>query len=260
MRRCHHPNLVECLGFFHGEDELALLMTLAPGGDCQQLLQRHGALSERAATAIVQQLAGALHYMHTGPGVLHRDVKLENVLVSDVGYTATGTPRIKLCDFGHSCLLEGSCHGAARDDGFRGTQGYAAPEVAQPGAPPLWTTAADVWGVGVVYYALLANEVRPPSPHPARTPHLRLPTLASVCFHRCPPSPAAPSPPLRCAAAALEGGSARRVVQDVSRLRHHLGHHACPNQGALTPRALRACFPQDDPRHRERHRRRRSAR
>ncbi|KOO28355.1 calcium calmodulin-dependent protein, partial [Chrysochromulina tobinii] len=158
MRRCHHPNLVECLGFFHGEDELALLMTLAPGGDCQQLLQRHGALSERAATAIVQQLAAALHYMHTGPGVLHRDVKLENVLVSDVGYTATGTPRIKLCDFGHSCLLEGSCHGAARDDGFRGTQGYAAPEVAQPGAPPLWTTAADVWGVGVVYYALLANE------------------------------------------------------------------------------------------------------
>ena len=196
MRRCHHPNLVECLGFFHGQDELALLMTLAPGGDCQQLLQRHGALSERAATAIVQQLAAALHYMHTGPGVLHRDVKLENVLVSDLGYTAMGTPRIKLCDFGHSCLLEGSCHGAARDDAFRGTQGYAAPEVAQPGAPPLWTTAADVWGVGVVYYALLANEVRPPSPHPARTPHLRLPTLASVCFHLCPPSPAAPRPPL----------------------------------------------------------------
>ena len=193
MRRCHHPNLVECLGFFHGEDELALLMTLAPGGDCQQLLQRHGALSERAATAIVQQLAGALHYMHTGPGVLHRDVKLENVLVSDVGYTATGTPRIKLCDFGHSCLLEGSCHGAARDDGFRGTQGYAAPEVAQPGAPPLWTTAADVWGVGVVYYALLANEVRPPSPPPpARTPQLRLPPLASVCL----PTHVLPHPPL----------------------------------------------------------------
>ena len=100
MRRCHHPNLVECLGFFHGEDELALLMTLAPGGDCQQLLQRHGALSERAATAIVQQLAAALHYMHTGPGVLHRDVKLENVLIGGDGY-------VKLCDFGFAkCVSE----------------------------------------------------------------------------------------------------------------------------------------------------------
>ena len=224
MRRCHHPNLVECLGFFHGEDELALLMTLAPGGDCQQLLQRHGALSERAATAIVQQLAAALHYMHTGPGVLHRDVKLENVLVSDVGYTATGTPRIKLCDFGHSCLLEGSCHGAARDDGFRGTQGYAAPEVAQPGAPPLWTTAADVWGVGVVYYALLANEVRPPSPPPLLAPRTSVshpsppfasppmssltrrsisrPAVCSCCVGRgesptCHPRRLAPSPPPR---------------------------------------------------------------
>ena len=142
------------------------MLSFAPGGDCQQLLQRHGALSEAAATAIVCQLTSALEHMHTHPRILHRDVKLENVLVRDLGSGADGgaTPRILLCDFGHSCAMDEPCQGASVADGFRGTQGYAPPEVTHPSVSPRWTTAADAWGVGVVFYALLANEVRAPRP------------------------------------------------------------------------------------------------
>jgi len=80
--------------------------------------------------------------------VLHRDVKLENLLCD----TRRRPPSVKLCDFGHSISLDS----ASRDHSFYGTPGYAAPEVCQG---PLWTCAADAWAMGVVMYALLSNSL-----------------------------------------------------------------------------------------------------
>ena len=78
----YHPNVVRWHGCYGSCSQLAIVMELVGGGDCQQLLQRHGALSERAASAIILQLCSALVHIHTGPRVLHRDVKLDNLLVS----------------------------------------------------------------------------------------------------------------------------------------------------------------------------------
>ena len=80
--------------------------------------------------------------------VLHRDVKLENLLCD----TSTRPPRVKLCDFGHAILVRD----LSRDRQFYGTPGYAAPEVTQG---PVWSASADVWAMGVVMYALLANSL-----------------------------------------------------------------------------------------------------
>ena len=157
LRRCAHPCIVQILGLYRGPQKLALVLSLAPSGDCQQLLQRHGALSERAANAIAQQTTAALDHLHTHARCLHRDVKLENVLVVETGGQAAANIKVVLCDLGHSCTMEPPhVGGASCDDGFRGTKGYVAPEVTN-GLP--WTTASDVWSLGVVYYALLANEL-----------------------------------------------------------------------------------------------------
>jgi serine/threonine protein kinase len=94
--------------------------------------------------ACFRSLRSRLHSME----VLHRDVKLENLLCD----TSTRPPRVKLCDFGHAILVRD----LSRDRQFYGTPGYAAPEVTQG---PVWSASADVWAMGVVMYALLANSL-----------------------------------------------------------------------------------------------------
>ena len=73
-------------------------LPMAPG-DCQQLLQRHGALAEATVHSMITQLHGALSHLHSC-GVLHRDVKLENLLCD----TASRPPAVVLCDLGHAAF------------------------------------------------------------------------------------------------------------------------------------------------------------
>ena len=107
----------------YNEKQNALVLTLemVPGGDLQQFLQRHGALAESAVDAVLLQLCSALAHVH-GCSVLHRDVKLENLLVAHPG----PTPQVKLCDFGHATRLHD------RNDGFTGTIGCARATAARP--------------------------------------------------------------------------------------------------------------------------------
>ena len=140
-----HPNLVSHHGYYESPWQCAIMLDLVQGGDCQQLLQRQGALSEPLVQSMISELHSALRHLHAR-SVLHRDVKLENVLCD----TRVRPPSVKLCDLGHAM----SCHSMETDRHFYGTPGYAAPEVIRG---PLWTFAADVWAMGVVMYALLCN-------------------------------------------------------------------------------------------------------
>ena len=92
-------------------------------------------------------------------GVLHRDVKLENLLCD----TSTRPPRVKLCDFGHAVHISD----LGNDRHFYGTPGYAAPEVV---AGPVWTHKADVWGANATNIRAapgISCRAPPPSWHPA---------------------------------------------------------------------------------------------
>ncbi len=143
-----HPSIVGLRGFFLGTQEAAIMLELVDGGDCQQLLQRHGAIAEGAVHAIVDQVCSAVVFLHERQ-VLHRDIKCENVLVS------TGvTQSARLCDFGHSCYVQ-ELGTSRRLDAFRGTRGYAAPEVSV--SNPAWSMAADVYSIGALMYTLLGN-------------------------------------------------------------------------------------------------------
>ncbi|HJU66152.1 MAG TPA: serine/threonine-protein kinase, partial [Gemmatimonadaceae bacterium] len=90
----HHPNIVETYAVRElGEKSLAIVMQHLSGGTLRQLLRREGQLSFDQAASILRDVAEALRHAHA-QGVVHRDVKPENIFLED------GTGRAVLSDFG----------------------------------------------------------------------------------------------------------------------------------------------------------------
>ncbi len=132
-----HPSIVEMFGLSMDPDKnLVIVMELVEGGDLLSLLKNAAEpleWTERARMA--KELASAVAFLH-GRGVLHRDIKSENILVDE-------ERRVKLCDFGFARAVETR----ARASTVLGTPYYAAPEVLT-GRP--YDAKADVFAVGVI--------------------------------------------------------------------------------------------------------------
>ena len=123
-----------------------LAMDLYDGGSMKQWLNRRGPLSGAQAAGVGAKIADALHAAHA-LGVLHRDVKPNNILVSRYGEPA-------LADFGVSWLLDASSSSSVLDV-F--SPQHAAPELMTRGVP---TASSDVYALGSTLYELVAG--RPP--------------------------------------------------------------------------------------------------
>ena len=89
-----NPFVVRFYYSFTSEDSLFLVMEYLPGGDCYSLLQTLGCLTEDLAKTYIAEAVLALEYCHSH-GVVHRDVKPDNLLIASDGH-------IKLTDFGLS--------------------------------------------------------------------------------------------------------------------------------------------------------------
>ncbi|MGQ0629960.1 MAG: protein kinase domain-containing protein [Sporichthyaceae bacterium] len=122
-----------------------IVMELVPGEPLSQIIERYGALALDRALDLVAQAARALQAAHAG-GVIHRDVKPANLLI-----TPSGT--VKVTDFG--IARAGDSLPLTRSGTVMGTAHYLAPEVisTRAGAAPV----SDVYALGVVLYECLAG-------------------------------------------------------------------------------------------------------
>ncbi|MET7995315.1 serine/threonine-protein kinase [Amycolatopsis sp. NPDC005232] len=143
-----HPNVVTFFDVVAQGDELWLVMEYVPSRSLAEVLTAEGSLPARTVVEIGVQVAGALAAVHEG-GVVHRDVKPGNVLITDDG-------RAKLTDFGISRSVR-TDETVTDSPHIGGTPGYLAPEVAQ-GHPP--TAASDVFSLGATLFS--AVEGAPP--------------------------------------------------------------------------------------------------
>lgn len=139
-----HPGVVGVHDFGRDGDLVYLVMELVDGGTLRDLLRQRGALDAATTAAVLQPLLSALAAAHAA-GLVHRDVKPENVLIS-----AAGT--VKIADFGlvrplHSATL-------ATGDVILGTVAYLAPEQVETGAADPRT---DVYAAGIVAWEMLTG-------------------------------------------------------------------------------------------------------
>ena len=151
--RLAHPSIVSVYDTFSADGMEAIVMELVVGTTMRADLDEHGPMRLDAVLAIGTQVADALGAAH-GSGLVHRDVKPANILLSADG-------RVLVADFGIAKAAEGNDLTTA--GAMVGTAKYLAPEQVEGG--PI-DGRADLYSLGIVLYEALTGH----RPFAARTP------------------------------------------------------------------------------------------
>ncbi|MFH8977757.1 serine/threonine-protein kinase [Streptomyces sp. NPDC017890] len=147
-----HPHVVSVRDLVVDGNDLALVMDLIRGTDLRTRLDRERRLAPEAAVAIVADVADGLAAAHAA-GVVHRDVKPENVLLDMRGPLGPGGSHpALLTDFGVAKLIDTPRR--TRATKIIGTPDYLAPEIVE-GLPP--RASVDIYALATVLYELLAG-------------------------------------------------------------------------------------------------------
>jgi len=169
MAQLEHNNIVSYKGSFLLEDEIWIILEYCDAGSVQGLVHASDlAMNEAQVAAVVVQLLIALQFLH-GRGILHRDIKAENVLLLSDG-------TVKLADFGVASSQE---PGTERRKSIAGSPYWMAPELIQGKD---YDASVDIWAIGITiiemiekfppyydllpirFYCLLGDEEEP-APH-----------------------------------------------------------------------------------------------
>jgi serine/threonine-protein kinase len=147
----NHPNIVTILTAEKQDQVFFIVMEFVPGETLEEVLTREGALDLSRGLDYTCQICNAVDHAHR-QGVLHRDLRPSNVLVTDNGL-------VKVADFGTSRFLEIAAHGTT----VIGSPPYMAPEQFQGKA----VFASDVYSLGVTMYQMFTGELPYDPPAPA---------------------------------------------------------------------------------------------
>jgi serine/threonine protein kinase len=212
-----HPNIVAIYDI--GQDDALhyIVMELVEGRDLKDVIRQRAPLDVPEAFGIARQVASALAFAHQR-GLVHRDVKPQNIMVTDAG-------NAKVTDFGIARSLSASQ--LTRTGMVIGTAHYFAPEQAQgkPAAP-----SSDIYSLGVVLYEMLTGHL----PFEADTPI----GVAMQHLHSDPPPPWDYNPALSTRAGAvalraLEKDPERRY-RDATEFASALSEGAVAGSGGTT--------------------------
>jgi serine/threonine-protein kinase len=146
-----HPNIVTVLTAEKQEDVFFIVMEYVPGRTLEAIIASEGALEVSRALDLTCQICNAVDHAHD-MGVLHRDLRPGNILVSESGL-------LKVTDFGTSRFLEIAMHGTT----VIGSPPYMAPEQFHGKA----VFASDVYSIGVTMYQMLTGVLPYATPSPA---------------------------------------------------------------------------------------------
>lgn len=146
LLRLDHPSVLQLVELFTEGDCWYIVTTLMSGCELLHDVVENGCFSEDDARVVMRQLLTSLDHLHAH-GVVHRDVKLENIMFE----SSSSLGAIRLIDFG---LATSFSPGQMLHDAC-GTPHCIAPEVLQ--STPCYDAKVDIWACGVVLFTLLAG-------------------------------------------------------------------------------------------------------
>ena len=146
LKALNHKNIIKLYhGFIDGK-RFVMIMEAAHGGELLDYLKKEKAVPEPIAREIMMQVIKAMLYCHSR-GVVHRDLKLENVLFKN---SLKGDFSVKVVDFGIA--------GVGGEKVDAGTLCYMAPECLDQ-VRANTTPAIDVWAIGIMFFTLIYGEL-----------------------------------------------------------------------------------------------------
>ncbi len=173
--RMSHPNIVNLLDVGVDEDGVRyLVIEYVQGNTLKRLIQESGALRPEIAAQIIIRVLAALQHAHQN-GVIHRDIKPQNILIDKDG-------TVKVADFGIARVANAQTVNQT-DESVMGSVYYFSPEQARGAAAD---ARSDIYSVGVVFYEMLTGNV----PFSGDTPV----AIAFKHLKDIPPSPAQVNP------------------------------------------------------------------
>ena len=163
MKGSKHPNVQDLIEYSVESDKVYIVSSLCRGGDLAQALELRGCLCEEDAKTVMAGILRGVSHLHSR-GVVHRDLKLENILLANCSHDMS---KVKIIDMGFAKKL--SSAGATSTEGEAmhsvcGTALYFAPEVVKPSLSAgelrhkaRFGTKVDMWSCGVILYCLLSG-------------------------------------------------------------------------------------------------------
>jgi serine/threonine-protein kinase len=166
LERLSHKNIIRIISNGIFEDKHYIIMEYVEGYNLKDLILRKGRIDESEASEILLQIGEALDYLHKH-GIIHRDIKPQNILINPEGL-------VKLTDFG--IALQNSRQSANESEFGTGTATYMSPEQIKG---LVLDERTDIYSLGVTAYEMLTGSApfRGDSINVIKTKHLNFPPI-----------------------------------------------------------------------------------